>query len=79
MQLDWGSSSETSGEGWLQPKPMNFFWVERDTEVLRAELLMDKEMLQLALDLGLCFIILEKDSRIVFENFENSSWERSYN
>ena len=50
-----------------------------DIEVLRAETLATREGLQLAMELGMKSIILEEDSRTMFEEFESSFWDLSYN
>ena len=53
--------------------------IEGENEVLRAEILVTREGLHLALDLEVKSILLEGESRAVFEDFENSFWNLSYN
>ena len=50
-----------------------------ETDVIKPELIAAREGVKLALKLGWRSIILEGDSKIVFENIESSSWDVSYN
>ena len=50
-----------------------------ETDVIKPELIAAREGVKLALKLGWRSIILEGDSKIVFENIESSSWDDSYN